>query len=255
MTAGVYLILNKVTGKPYIGSTVNLVCRKREHFSDLRNKRHANRKLAHSWGVHGDAAFEFSVLLICAKKDLEFYEQHVMDAYDSVENGYNIVPFAKKGWAIGMRHSDDAKQKMAQKATGRVMSRESVEKSRLGNIGKVTGRKGIPIPPEVRAKISAKLKGNVLPPHHPFHNSWCKGLKLGPRSDEHKRKLVAAWTPALRAKLSIARAMFRDEQVAEFRRRFDGGETATALARDVGCGLSTMHRIVTRKNYKHVEEH
>lgn len=256
MTAGVYLLLNTVTGKPYIGSTVDLVFREKQHFSGLRNNSHANRKLANSWALHGEGAFKFTPLLICAKKDLEFYEQRAMDAYDSVANGYNIVPKAKKGWALGMRHTDEARKKMAEKATGRVMSRESVEKSRLGNIGKITGRKGIPISPDIRAKISATLKTRAIPmpADHPFRSGWFKGQKMPPRSAEHCKSIAAAWTPKLRAKLSIARALFSDEQAKSFIARFRAGETASALAREAGCGLSTMHRIVTRRNYKHLED-
>lgn len=40
MEAGVYLISNNVNGKCYVGSTIHLDQRRREHFSKLANNKH-----------------------------------------------------------------------------------------------------------------------------------------------------------------------------------------------------------------------
>lgn len=45
MEAGVYLISNNVNGKCYVGSTVHLDQRRREHFSRLANNKHINAHL------------------------------------------------------------------------------------------------------------------------------------------------------------------------------------------------------------------
>lgn len=41
MEAGVYLISNSVNGKCYVGSTIHLDQRRKEHFSRLANNKHA----------------------------------------------------------------------------------------------------------------------------------------------------------------------------------------------------------------------
>lgn len=49
-------------------------------------------------------------------------------------------------------------------------------------------------------------------------------------------------------------AIFTEEQIREFRRRYDSGEiTSTALAKEQGVPKTTMQAITSRRNWKHVE--
>jgi group I intron endonuclease len=59
--SGVYEIRHVESGKVYIGSSVNVRARWRQHRSDLRMGRHHSRRLQRSWNEHGASAFAFRV--------------------------------------------------------------------------------------------------------------------------------------------------------------------------------------------------
>lgn len=53
MEAGVYLISNNVNGKCYVGSTIHLDQRRKEHFSRLANNKHINAHLQNAYNKYG----------------------------------------------------------------------------------------------------------------------------------------------------------------------------------------------------------
>lgn len=114
--SGIYTITNSVNGKCYIGSAVSLRDRRSKHFKELRGGTHHSTKLQNAWGKYGEHVFTFAPLLLCEKRDLLFYEQRAIDAYDAAKNGYNILPTA--GSRLGVRHSDTTKVLISQKKTG-----------------------------------------------------------------------------------------------------------------------------------------
>lgn len=62
MEAGVYLISNNVNGKCYVGSSIHLTQRRKEHFSRLMHNRHENIHLQNAYNKYGREAFEFEIL-------------------------------------------------------------------------------------------------------------------------------------------------------------------------------------------------
>ena len=64
MKAGVYLISNNVNGKCYVGSTIHLDQRRKQHFSRLAHNKHVNKHLQNAYNKYGREAFEFEVLNI-----------------------------------------------------------------------------------------------------------------------------------------------------------------------------------------------
>lgn len=172
--SGVYAIINRIDGKQYIGSAVSLVARWDKHRSTLRAAIHRNIKLQRAWNKYGEAAFEFRKLLICAPKELLFYEQRCIDGY---KPEYNLFPTA--GSAFGYKHSPESLAKLGARRRGTKHTAETLAKISASNTGKKRT-------PEQRAKLSLK--------------------RLSP---EHKAALLAAATgriksPETRAKLSKA---------------------------------------------------
>jgi len=104
---GVYGILNTITGKWYIGSSILLSKRMGVHLRDLRKGTHHSTKLQRSYNKHGETAFEFRVLLTCSKDQVEFFENRAIKGFDSYVNGYNVAPEAKGGFMRGKKWKDD----------------------------------------------------------------------------------------------------------------------------------------------------
>ena len=59
---GIYKIVNTINNKTYIGSTINLYKRSKEHYNKLKNNTHPNQKLLNSFKKYGSDAFLFEVI-------------------------------------------------------------------------------------------------------------------------------------------------------------------------------------------------
>ncbi len=93
----VYIIINKINNKVYIGSTNNFSKRKSGHFIDLENNQHGNSHLQKSYNKYGKDKFEMKILEKCKTKDLFIKEKEYSDKYNSFKRdiGYNICPIPK----------------------------------------------------------------------------------------------------------------------------------------------------------------
>lgn len=127
---GVYGILNTITNKWYIGSSIELSKRFGRHLWELRKGIHHSQKLQRSFDRHGEGVFQFKILLVCEAKDVEMFESRTIKAYDSYKNGYNVAAEAKGGFMRGRKwpeatkaarieglhrpHTDEAKVKISE---------------------------------------------------------------------------------------------------------------------------------------------
>lgn len=59
---GIYKITNKITGICYIGSSTDIGRRLQKHFSELRMKRHTNKRLQEDFNKYGMDIFEWSIV-------------------------------------------------------------------------------------------------------------------------------------------------------------------------------------------------
>lgn len=98
---GVYGILNRITGKWYVGSSIELTKRMGRHLWELRAGRHHSPKLQRSFTKHGEGVFEFKVLLTCAEKDVHLFEQRAINVFHSATQGYNVAAEPKGGFMRG----------------------------------------------------------------------------------------------------------------------------------------------------------
>ena len=91
LTSGIYKITNNINGKFYIGSSVDLRTRLREHKRQLKNNTHANKYLQNAYNKDSINKFKFEILMYCSEKDLLFYEQRFLNAcFDNQKQCYNI---------------------------------------------------------------------------------------------------------------------------------------------------------------------
>lgn len=89
--SGIYRITNRVDGRVYIGRTICFEDRRRQHFYDLRSRRHANKHLQDAFDQDGEDAFEFTQILSCDPCVCDEVEKALIESYGSTDEtvGFN----------------------------------------------------------------------------------------------------------------------------------------------------------------------
>lgn len=107
--SGVYKITNKENGKFYIGSSKDITNRFSQHRSALRKGIHSNQHLQNAWVLYGEAAFVFEIIEECIldKSMIIGREQHYID---NMKPEYNILRIA--GSRLGSKMSEQTKAKI-----------------------------------------------------------------------------------------------------------------------------------------------
>lgn len=171
---GIYKIRNKVNGKYYVGSSVNVEDRWVGHRRALDSCGHRNIYLQRAWNQYSEDNFEF--VLTEEIKDVDNLrptEQKYLD--EGFEEGilYNVARVATASMQ-GRRHTQAAREKMSKALIGRKFSEE--HKAKLGKA--FLGRK---CSVETRAKISLARKK-----YYESHDGYWLGKR---RSEE----MVSKW--------------------------------------------------------------
>jgi group I intron endonuclease len=169
-TAGIYKIEQIGTDRCYVGSSSDLRKRKTQHLRDLGKGIHHTSFLQRAWTKHGAGAFEFVVIEVCApsselKMVLMAREQHWIDALKPCFNtckaamstlGFKMprdiverhreqitgrklsqehAAFVRK-LALGLKRSDETKEKLRQAGLRRGMPQAAIDASVLARRGK-----------------------------------------------------------------------------------------------------------------------
>lgn len=190
LNCGIYCIINEVNGKMYIGQSIQLKERERQHFNILKRNCHDNFYLQSAFNKYGKENFKWKILKYCKEKDLVKWEQCFMNYYNTTNPncGYNLALRAdssrlseetkrKIGIANkGRKHTEESKRKMSETRKGfkhteetrKKMSKaqkkrsfKQTERLRLFNIGnkRWLGRKHTP---EELEKMSIAQKGKIV---------------------------------------------------------------------------------------------
>ena len=94
---GIYCLHNIINNKRYIGQSVNIPRRIKEHINLLDGNNHYNTHLQRSWDKHGGENFEISTLINCSEEELDFYEVYFIKFFNSQNYGYNISEGGHQG--------------------------------------------------------------------------------------------------------------------------------------------------------------
>lgn len=84
--SGVYEIVNKITGDCYIGSSIDLERRKREHFRESYWQYDPNKQLYKDMKQYGKDSFLFKPIWLCNPDELKKYEQIAIEKYNPKYN-------------------------------------------------------------------------------------------------------------------------------------------------------------------------
>jgi len=149
--SGIYQIQSKI--KPqriYLGSSIDIYERWKNHLTSLRHQRHKNPKLQSHFNKYGEADLLFSILLGCEKEDLIKIEQYFLDSYKPWFNVHIVADRPNTG----------------------KRSKETCLKMSKAKKGKPSWNKGLKTGPqseETKRKRSEANKGHV---------PWIKGKKM-----------------------------------------------------------------------------
>lgn len=209
---GIYKIYFLDPNLIYIGSSVNLRKRRRDHLYDLRKGIHRNSHLQRAYVKYGNENFHFEIVEhVERREDLIHREQYYLDLLAPY---YNINPTAN----VPPVPSPERRQRISQMNKGRRMSLEARAKMSKAKKGKPNGRKGLKLSEAHRAKLRGKKRSEEAnAKNRAFHLGRPPGNKGKPMSMEQRQKLSeikkgkpAGWnkgkerTPEHRAKLSAA---------------------------------------------------
>lgn len=121
MTAGIYLITCTANNDRYVGSAVNLRQRRREHWCNLRLKRHHNTHMQNVWNKYGSDTFVFDVLEEVANIALLIEREQYW--IDNLQPELNKARKAESGF-LGLSHTDATRLRLSEIQRQRMQSSE-----------------------------------------------------------------------------------------------------------------------------------
>jgi len=97
---GIYKYQNLINNKIYIGKTIDIAQRKRDHRSDASNPKRDNCIFHKALRKYGEENFSFEIVEECSKQELNEKEKFWIQYYNSkVPNGYNMTAGGDDGQA------------------------------------------------------------------------------------------------------------------------------------------------------------
>lgn len=168
--AGVYMWINILNLKMYVGSATNLYQRQHHHLTELRYGKSECRILQSAFLLYKEHSFRFIVLDYITDEhgilaeglnwdDLIYLEQYWMDYFQSFNNvfGYNIAPIA--GSSLGIKFSDEFREMRRRLQTGVKLSLATRLKMSIAASNKVKSAEHL-------KNISIALSGRKLSLKH-----------------------------------------------------------------------------------------
>ena len=91
MNSGIYILKNKKNNKIYVGQSINLAQREKDHFRKLQHNTHENDHLQKSFNKYGMNNFSFHILLRVPPEFLNNAEKYFINLFSTTNSryGYN----------------------------------------------------------------------------------------------------------------------------------------------------------------------
>lgn len=168
----VYVIKHSVSGREYIGRSVNLKDRARKHWQELMSGKHKNPKFIKTLAKHGDS-FVIAPLVIGDTDYCRYIEGKLLEGINLKES-LNCHRNSDGGW-LGLKFSDEARRRLSDMRKGKPFTdamRAAQAESRKHSLKwkmhqawmrspeAIAQRTEKAATPEVRAKAVATRKAN-----------------------------------------------------------------------------------------------
>ena len=178
---GIYCIENTITHQRYVGQSIQLETRKKNHFCELNRGVHKNPYLQASFNEYGSSAFKFTILECCDESELSDKERKWMNHFGGYksDNLFNILEGGSENIGssnplYGKSRSVETKMKLSKSLKGRA-----------------SPNKGKTFSAEHKKKLSESKKGKMTGENNPMYGkpSPNRGKSM---SEETKRKMSEA---------------------------------------------------------------
>lgn len=186
---GVYKITNNINLKVYIGQSINIINRWKDHIHALNRGDSRCTLLQRAWNKYKEENFSFEILELCAEDRLDEIEIKYIEMYDALnpEKGYNIEPGGNKNKHL----SEETKQKLRESHLGKTMSEESRRKMSKAQSGEGNGMYGKHHSEEAKKKMSKAKKGKPGHPCSDYAKERARQANLGKIVPEETRKKLS----------------------------------------------------------------
>ena len=260
---GVYKIINNVDGKFYIGSSVHIEKRFKQHKKDLNSGTHNNRSLQNDWNKYEDNNFKF-IVIECVENisDLRNRETYYIQKTHCTNHkiGYNLLDNANIG--LGVKASDEVRKKISDACTGvkngnygRKHTTEELERIRANRWGKNYIKK--PRKPYkrktseelelVRKKASERMKNRVVSEETKRKISESKKGKRVSEETRAKYRMQRKGDKNANSKLT-------KEQVFEIYRKMNSGINYKEVCTEYGIGQCWAYKIKRKEHWAFNDE-
>lgn len=122
---GIYAITNTANNKQYVGQSLDVLQRWRQHRHRLDEGTHLNARLQAAWKLHGADAFVFQVLRVCEPAALGVTEEAALASVPP-DLRYNLGP-AGDNPTRGLTHGEVVRANMSRAKGGRPVVATNVE--------------------------------------------------------------------------------------------------------------------------------
>lgn len=121
MTCGIYKITNNINGKIYIGQSIDIERRFKQH---LKKSNRDNTQIINALKKYGKDNFSFEIIKHCKREDLDLFERFWIKIYDTTNRniGYNTTIGGN-----GITFTDEIRKKISDGLKGK--KRKFVNKS------------------------------------------------------------------------------------------------------------------------------
>lgn len=255
---GVYMIRNTINHKYYVGSSIDIESRWKQHINELNKNRHTNNYLQKAWNKYGMDNFEFLVLQETDVENLRNIETYYIKKLDCVNKGYNLIDNANFG--LGVKASNEVRKKISEKCSGclngnygRKHTPEETQKIRDNRWGKdYVCKKQIKVyKTREQLSLSHKLAGEKI-----------RALKLGTHLSESTKKKLSdcrkgkTFSKDVKDRMSKARkgsknsnCKFSKQQVLDIHEKMNSGVNYKELCAEYGISQCQAYKIKRKEHW------
>lgn len=184
---GVYRIVNKVNEKVYVGQSINIKARWKDHINSLNRGDSRCTVLQRAWNKYGQENFSFEILELCSEDMLDEVEIKYINIYASCSKGYNVESGGNKNKCL----SDETKQKIREAHIGKTVSEDVRQKMSKSRIGENNGMYGKHHSDETKQKISDAKRGTIGHAQTAYQKECARLANLGKVVSEETRNKIS----------------------------------------------------------------